>query len=121
MQSAISSGDQFGYLAGRAQMVNQQHQPRSAYDERAVAFLVAIEQHLKSFAPSLDQRMRRTKVLCSALEIQVEHASPPPSPEVLDHLQRALLAQAHLINANVAWIAQQLTDLRRHLDARPNQ
>lgn len=101
-------------------MAKQSQQPRGAYDEQAVAFIVAIEKHLQSLAAPLDQRMRRTKVLCSAFEMQVEHDSPPPSPEVLDHLRGALLAQAHLINGNVAWLEQQLTDLRRHLDARPD-
>lgn len=96
----------------------KQPQPRGIYDEQAVAFIVAIEEHLQSLAAPLDQRMRRTKVLCSALEIQVEHDSPPPSSEVLGHLRAALLAQAHLLNADVDWIEQRLEDLRRHLERR---
>ena len=90
----------------------------SPYDERAVGFVVAIHEHLQSLGPPLDEQMRRARILCSALELQVEHGSPPPSIEVLDHLERALLTQAQLLNADVAWLTQQLKDLRNHLAAR---
>lgn len=94
----------------------ERHSPR--HDELAVSIVVEIDDYLARLAAPLDQRTRRSRMIRSAIEGQVEYYEPPPDAEVLRLLAGALVKQASALDADTAWLNQKLDQLQKHISQR---